>query len=138
MSFEVEIPADASAATHLIVESLVNQWKRVAQQKAVLRKLEMRSLANWGATKLDEILDGGAIPSFMSGGHRVSPTDAFFKYLIDLAIKSPLKAHKPGVRFRKEPRPRTANELRGLVIANRRRAEVAAQRRRVRSEAADA
>ena len=102
LSWALLLADDTPLEKRAIVECLVAQWRRVAQEYAVLRKPQMRSFANWGATKLDGILDSHAIPSFMSGGHRVVPVDAFFKYLIDLAIKSPPKASKPGSRFVKK------------------------------------
>jgi hypothetical protein len=86
----------------------------------------------------------GELHSYLDGGSRRVLTSSIYGRLVKLAVASnplgepPATVRRPIGRYRsseRAPRARTPNELRGLMIANERRAEEARQRREARIQA---
>jgi hypothetical protein len=108
-----------------------------------LPKLAIKALLGVGDTAAEDLLNGGPIDSVIVGNRRMGMKPSAYEYMRTIARASyepdgvtPLKVRQPKSMFRKQPRPRTENELRGLAKGNEKRRLEAQQRRAAERRAA--
>jgi hypothetical protein len=102
-----------------------------------LPKPAVKALLGVGDTTAEDLLNnGGPIDSVIVGNRRMGMKSAVYEYMRTIARASygpdgvtPLKVRQPKSMFKKQPRPRTENELRGLAKGNEKRRLEAQQRR---------